>query len=152
MRRVLAVASVSLLILAACGGSDSTGPGTLAHGTLSASVNGASWSPVALSATYSNGILAVGGSNSVATLAFAGFVSGPATISTSGPGFANATYSSNTAAWGAASGTPGGIVSITVTSLTTTTAAGSFSFTLPPSAGTTASGTKTITGTFNVKF
>jgi len=46
----------------------------------------------------------------------------------------------------------GGTGTITFTSVSRTSAAGSFSFTMVPVAGTTASGNKQVTGTFNVRF
>jgi len=46
----------------------------------------------------------------------------------------------------------GGSGSITVTSVSTVAAVGSFSFTMVPQAGTPASGNKTVTGQFNVTF
>ena len=46
----------------------------------------------------------------------------------------------------------GGTGSITVTSVSTAAATGSFSLTMVPRAGTAASGNRTVTGTFNVTF
>jgi hypothetical protein len=110
-----------------------------------------------ISATYTNGILAIGGTDSSRTTTL-GFALTPTAAGTGtytlGPlSAANAQiYIGNPAAgWQAGVGFGSG--SITLTSLTSTGASGTFSFSLVAVAGSGATGSKSITeGAFSVTF
>jgi hypothetical protein len=106
--------------------------------------------------SYSGGLLAAGGGDANYSLAFALFASNTGSYTIPGNGVnlgKNAILSSarSAASWSASQA--GGSGTVTVTSLTSTTVAGTFSFTVIPTAGTGATGNHSITnGTFLVRF
>ncbi|HEX5438283.1 MAG TPA: DUF6252 family protein [Gemmatimonadaceae bacterium] len=155
------VLSAALLCLAACG-SESPSPTQptppLEHGSMSAKVDGRDWTAtVGLQANYQSGVLAFAGGNSDGSIIAIGLVpsSGPGTYTVSVPMPTNASYTmpgGTAAVWQAVAGV-GGSGTVTLTSLTTTGASGTFSFELPPVASTAATGTKSITqGKFALTF
>ncbi len=150
MRR-LTLALVLALASAACGSSsDSTGPNTntvLPNGSMSAKIDGVQWTANAtVRASSQNGIIGVAGTDaSFQTLTFALAASGPGTYNIGVVNAANAEFVSAANAWSAAGNIGGG--TITITSLTATAVAGTFTFTLMK--GGTA---KSVTdGKFNIK-
>ncbi len=157
------LAVIAALIVAGCGGNTGTGPGPTSHGTMSATVDGSSWSPpgTQIQASYGNNILAVAGTvNGTVTrqinLTVAGVAGvgtydlGPANVS----GLALLTLTSGTSSistWTTALSPATG--SLTVTALDGTGAAGTFLFTGQAAPGTAATGQLSVTsGSFNVTF
>jgi hypothetical protein len=134
-----------------CGG-DNTGPNNGGNnGSLSATVDGSNWSGVTVAATRTNGFVGVGaGKSDGSTIAFA-FPDHTGTFQAAGQDGTNANYTSGGKTWSAVFGT-GGSGTITVTTLSATRVAGTFSFTLVALSGG-ATGTKTVTnGTFDIEF
>lgn len=161
MRRILG-AVVIALVVAGCSstskvtGTNNTGstPITLAHGSMSATINGTNWvANTAIDATYTNGVLLVSGADASAlALAVSTVASGPGTYAV---GLTDPTSGILTqgggATWEALLSTGSG--SIVISTLTSTGASGTFSFVMPALSGSSATGTKTVTnGTFNVTF
>jgi hypothetical protein len=114
-------------------------------------------SATSITASFANGILSIGGTDSsrATTLSFAltPTAAGTGTYSLGPLSTANALVliGNPAAGWQAAAGIGNG--TITINSLTSTTASGTFSFSLVAVAGSGASGTKSITeGAFNVTF
>jgi hypothetical protein len=142
------------LALASCGG-DGTGPELPAlNGSMTAVIDGVSWSATtALTAAESGGILGFAGSDaSNVTIGMAFVLDGTGTYPI-GPSIpTNATYTDGSSAqWSADPFNGSG--SITVTTLTSDHAVGTFSFVMEPDAGNSATGSVTITaGTFDVTF
>jgi len=149
-RLTQAASSAALLLAVGC--SSSTGPGSNGSAPMSASVDGAAWSASSTSATFNNGILAMAGVNPQSgTIALGVIASAPGTsaIGLALPG--NASFTNGGTSWEAA--ISGGSGSITITSLTTTEAKGTFQITAAPVTGTGATGSKVVTqGTFDVTF
>jgi hypothetical protein len=124
-------------------------------GSISARVDGSAWTSTVTAAQYSNGSLIISGADtSSPTRAFGlGVTAGaPGTYQATLPSpAASASWTVGSATWQAS--LVGGSGSVTITSLTSTGASGTFSFSLVPIPGTSASGNKTVTdGTFNVTF
>lgn len=160
-------ALVLLLVLtAACGGSSNsvTSPTTTStgttvtplHGSMTATIDGVSWTATAITtASYVNGIVSIGGADSASPTRAIGLgliASGPGTYQIGTlPSAANGVLTlSNGQTW--TSNVIGGTGSITVTTLNSTTAVGTFTFTAVPSSGG-ATGNKSITsGVFNITF
>jgi len=136
-------------------------PGSPATGTLTARVDGIAWNAgsciaVNLSAP---GVIGIGGLDSASNQIFGFATTRGVGVTSIGPvSGTNALISiGGSALWQAVLSNGSGTVNITT--LTTNQAAGSnqaagtFSFTLPPAANTTATGTKTVTnGSFDVRF
>jgi hypothetical protein len=164
MFRLLTV-TVALLASVACSGSSTSAtsptntggvPVTPLHGTMTASIDGSSWTAVAINtATYTNGLLSIGGadgSNPIRSIALALTVAGPGTFAMGTlPSAANAVLSIGIGpTWTANVG--GGSGTITITAISSTGTSGTFFFTAVPAAGG-ATGTHTVTsGTFNITF
>jgi hypothetical protein len=148
---------MGFVLVAACGsGDDGTDPlATLPQGSVSARIDGSSWSAnSALTASYSGTFLAFSGVDASLTgIAIAiGPISAPGTfaIGPSQPTNAVLTMAGGLT-WHAR--TTSGSGSVTVTSLTATGATGTFSFTAPSVGTTGATGTKVVTnGAFDVTF
>lgn len=156
---------VVLLTLAGCGSSPSapddsntttpttTGGVSTVTGSMSATINGAGWSASgAIVASNGGGLLVVSGADlSAQVVAFAILQPAPGTFPTNNLTASNALVSIGSQTWQTnQSGSTGSIV---ITTLTSTGASGTFSFTAPAVPGTGASGTKTVTnGAFNVRF
>ena len=144
-----------VMLLAACGSNDATGPVTLPQGSMSARIDGSTWTAsTALTATYGNGILAAAGVDaSLRTIGFGVVATAPGTFTVGPTGTANGslTEGSGGTIWQAVANLGNG--TITITSLTPTGASGSFSFTLVANAASGATGSRTITnGSFDLRF
>lgn len=168
MRAYSLLAGLVAAITIGCGGSSSsptspssppsTGtPAAATNGTLTFKVDGVSESATSISAGFSNGILAIGGTdNAHATTVSFGLTptgAGTGTYPLGALSAANAQIliGNPAAGWQAAVGIGSGTINIT--SMTSTSATGTFSFSLAPVNGSGATGTKTITeGAFNVTF
>jgi len=155
------VALVALtLSLAGCGGDDGpaapagTGNPNPGTGTMTAFIDGVSWSAVVTTGINQGGIVAIGGSNLngllAIGLAFAGTMEDTYPI---GPGLiANGNVIGMAGGSWIASSTSGS-GSIVVQSLTATGVSGTFSFTAPATVAGTTPAVRTVTqGTFNVPF
>jgi hypothetical protein len=147
----------TLLLLAAvaCSSDNTDGNNNNGNGTMSATIDGQAWTGnLATAATYQNNILAFAGTNNSfqINITLTG-VTGTGTI-TLGSGQLSiatvATVSTTPQTWLTSS--TGGSGSVVITSLSSTGAAGTFSFT-GVAAGGGATGTKAVTsGQFNVTF
>ena len=160
---MIGILAAVLLVAPACGkksnsptspsGSSSSSSGTVTQGTMTASINGTSWTSVVPAAVQTGGFVSLAGSDGVTTLAFLVAATSPGTYTIPGTGSGignNALITVGGASWTATFAQGSGTVKIDT--LTSTSATGSFSFTLTPSSGG-ATGTKTVTGgAFNVKF
>jgi hypothetical protein len=134
---------------------DNTDPGNLAVGTFTARIDGQQWTAVApVAVTYVGGILALGGSSqNFTTIAFAVIASAPGTyaVGPTSPTNALMTIGSTSGTWVARS--TGGSGSVTITTLTSTSAGGTFQFSMVPDGNGSNTGTKAVTnGAFNVTF
>ncbi len=138
---------------------NATTTATGGRGSMSAKIDGGSWNSVSIStATYSNGTLSFGGVDNITSprvLAIAVRAGEAGTFrigQSASDANANALLTIGGSVWQAVS-VAGGSGTIVITSLTTTGASGTFSFTLNAVPQTSATGTKTVTdGTFNVTF
>jgi uncharacterized protein DUF6252/fibronectin type III domain protein len=130
---------------------------------VSASIDGAAWSAASINASFTNGRLAVGGTNPLWSVDFNILATGPGTyaIASTDPSFAFLLSNANlqpgrpVPKWQTQGGPGigGGSGSVTVTTLTSGGASGTFVFTVGPYLLTGATGTKSITGgVFNVSF
>jgi hypothetical protein len=143
-----------VLVLAACGKDSPSEPQLNLDGSMSARIDGSSWSATsALAVAYSGGILAFAGSDATSTTIGIGVIpDGPGTypIGTNQPTNANLTFGAGKS-WGAASTSGSG--SVTITAIDANSATGTFEFTAEPVATTGATGTHVVTsGAFSVKF
>lgn len=157
MRRIPALAAALLFVAlaSACGkSSSSTGPGntTLTNGSFTAKVDGANFNAISAVVSVSGTIASVGATNAAGqTIGFAWMGPGPGTYTISQIAPHNGIYVAGQAGWVAS--VVGGSGTITITTQTANRVAGTFSFTMIPSQGTTASGNKNITqGTFDLTF
>lgn len=122
---------------------------------MSARIDGAQWTATAVTTvSNANNILSVGAANATSTVAFAVQNPSVGTFPINGQSFHNAQVtlipSGSTAAWVASAA--GGTGTIIITTLTSTTVAGSFSFTAVPTSSP-ATGNKVVTdGLFNLTF
>jgi len=168
-RRALCL--IAIAATTACGGSSNTAPSQnqLTSSTLTATINGASFtSTVTVGAripvlpNLPNGTVGVTGQDKLSipytslTFAVPGVI-GTYPLASTNPVPQNAALmnvtSTTTGAQWTAGGAGGGSGSITLSTLTSTGASGTFSMTLVPLSGSGASGNKVITnGKFNVKF
>jgi len=132
---------------------------TQTNACMTALIDGAAFTSVTTGSglgTYSGGLLAVGGSDANYALAFALLATGTGSYSIPGNGIStgkNAVLNSarTQAGWTASGNVGSG--NVTITSLTSNTVAGTFNFTVVPTAGTGATGNHSITnGTFFVRF
>jgi hypothetical protein len=157
--------TVVLLAAAACGGSSTstttpTNVGgttvTPLHGTMTASIDGSAWTAIAITAaTYTNGILSIGGadnSSPIRSIGLALTTASPGTFAMGSlPSAANALLSIGIGpTWTA--NVAGGSGTITITTISSTGTTGTFSFNAVAAAGG-ATGTHTVTsGVFNITF
>jgi Family of unknown function (DUF6252) len=141
------------------GGSTTPTPGgTTPNGTLSATIDGVPWTAtVSVQTQFNNGILSFAGGDNRQTLSIAvtanrgtgTYVAG--VVDPQNIVVANLSTAGSAASW--LSGPSLGTGSVTITSLTSTSASGTFTLTLAPSAGSGATGNKALTnGVFNVTF
>jgi hypothetical protein len=130
------------------------GAGPNGNGTISATIDGASWTASAeVQATYIAYVLAIGGLDSQARTIVISIpdvmTTGTFTLGAGQPAAAVVTFGAQI--WNTA--LTGGTGSVTLSTLSGSHAIGSFSFTAPPNAGSGATGTKVITsGTFDVRY
>lgn len=149
-----AALALALLVATGCGSDSGTNSGDAS--TMSATVAGTAWNgTLAVQGTYAGNVLAISGTNGTYQLQLT--IPGVTTTGTYnfGPGNAGIAQlvqvTTGTPAW--TSSLVGGTGSITVTTLSATRAAGTFSFTGAASPGTAATGTRVVTnGAFDVKF
>jgi hypothetical protein len=136
--------------LAGCGNSPTAPVPT--NGSITATVDGSSFSAVTVAATYTGGIMGLGGTDSQGrTLGIGGQIPGPGTYTIGPTSPANFALTIGSASWQAAITLGSG--TLTVTSISAAGAKGTFQFTAGPVPGTTASGNKVVTqGAFDVKF
>lgn len=152
MRMRIGVLAVGAAMALGCGGDGNTGPNNGANnGSMSATVDGSGWSASNVAATRTAGFVGVGaGASDASTISFA-FPDHTGTFTVGGQDGTNASYISGGKSWSAVFGS-GGSGTITVTTLSATRVAGTFSFVAPASAGG-ATGSKTITnGSFDIEF
>lgn len=152
MRRI---ALLALACVMACGSDDEpTNPGGAGGGTLTATVGGVAFSgSLAVQAVRTSSTITISGvssSQQQLSINLLG-VNSTGTVSI-GAGSQNfAQFSQGTQTW--VSSLVGGTGTLTLTTLTASRAAGTFSFTGIPSASTGATGNKAVTnGTFDVSF
>lgn len=140
------------LVLALHGcGSDPTAP-QLTNGSITAQIDGGSFSATTIVAAYTSGIMSIAGTDGQGrTIGIAGQIPGPGTYPVGVTSPANFSVNIASAAWQAAITLGSG--SVTVSSISAAGAKGTFQFTAAPLSGTTATGTKVVTaGAFDVKF
>ena len=132
-------------------------PGNTATGSMSATINGTAWRALCVGvSTLAPGVISIGGGEP--TTATTGMTLGFATnraIGTTNVGVLSGTNALLTvggnALWQAALSNGSGTV--TISTLTATSASGTFSFVMTAQAGTVATGTRTVTGgAFSVNF
>jgi hypothetical protein len=153
-RPAATLAAAATLLLAACGDDSGTNSGNTS--TMSATVAGTAWSgSLAVQGQYGANLLSITGTNGTYQIALN--VPGVASTGTFNFGPGNLTVAqlvqvtTGTPTW--TSSLVGGTGSITVTTLTASRAAGTFSFTGAASPGTSATGTRAVTnGSFDVRF
>ena len=155
-RRSLVV--LLLLVLTGCDGDDNpTGGGTVnlppGNDTITATVDGNAWSAIQVAAINNGGVVAISGSDAsllAISFAFAGTTPGTFTIGASS--VANANVIDNLSGLWSANGEQGS-GTITVTTLTSTAASGTFSYSAPRQTATTGPETRVVTnGVFSVTF
>lgn len=148
-----------VLLVAACGGDDSTGPDTLQ--SLSFSIDGGQFTASSAGATRSGGTVTLTGSTSSGgtlrniTITIQSAAAGSSAIGgASSPSIVyseTASGASTAKQW--AAGPNSGSGTLVITELTSTKAAGTFTATLPPVTVTGALAAKILSvGTFNLKF
>ena len=157
-RRAMSVTKL-LVVLAmlgatACGDDDPSGPGA-GDGDLSATIDGDDWEAnLAAVATRTNNVIGIGAGDTGGNRSIGiGFIdAGTGTYPINGTTPTNAILIEGQQTWAASAGV-GGSGTITITTLTATRVAGTFSFTAVPNAGTGATGNRVVTnGEFDVEF
>jgi len=165
-------------MLAACGGSD-TSPSSdrssttttngcaASHGTMSAVINGAAWTATCVSQASAIGtVISIGATDGNQTLGFSISANGLGAYSMSpidplnppqtlrlATALVTLLPATNSASWTASAATPNSSGTLTLTGLTSTGVAGTFSFTAVATPGTPASGTKVVSnGVMNITF
>ena len=153
MRCLAGVAIALAALTGACSGSNTTSPTTgTSNQTMTALIDGSSWTAVTVTASRSSDLISITGSdastpNRTIALSLVGSSIGTYTTST---GSSNEELSISPGQWTA--NVLGGSGTITLTDLTTTGATGTFSFTAV-TANAAATGTHAVTsGAFNVTF
>ncbi len=157
MRRVMAAFILLILAGTGCGGSDGPagpgGPGGPANGTFTARIDGSNWAATIIMPTYTNiagGVSAIGAGSPTFTFGWAHQdTQQPATHAIGQSIGFNVSLSRGTEVWVASSQSGSG--TLTITTRTANRVAGTFSFTMVPGAGSSATGTKEVTnGQFDV--
>lgn len=145
---------LALALTAACGGDGNpTGPGTtLTNGTFAMQVDGSTFTAVSATVLVTGNITAIGaGASNGTAMGMAWTDTGPGTYVIGTAIGANANYNvSGGGGWTAGAGQGSG--TITITTRTATRVAGSFSFQLAPIGGTGATGTKSLSGSFDLTY
>ncbi len=138
------------LALSGCGAAP-TAP-QLANGSITAQIDGGSFTATSIAATYTSGIMGLAGTDAQGrTIGIGGQIPGPGTYTVGVTSPANFSVTIGGAGWQAAITLGSG--SLTVTSISATGAKGTFQFTAGSVPGTTATGTRVVTaGAFDVKF
>lgn len=134
------------------GGSGGSGPN---QGTVTAVIDGVPYTGVVRAATSQSGIFAVAAMNdSNVGFGFGGLaVAGTTSISATSPTNALLTSGSTVPQMSWFASTSGGSGTLTISTITATGATGTFQFTMPPTPGSGASGTRSVTnGSFTVTF
>jgi hypothetical protein len=155
--RIARTASVALatLLVIGCGDDNGTGPGG-DDNTMTATVAGAAWDgSLAIQASRAGNVFALGGTNGTYQIQLTVPNVTAAGTYNFGPGNAGIAQviqvTAGFAAW--TSALVGGTGTLTLTTLTTEGASGTFSFSGIASPGTPATGTRAVTnGTFDVTF
>lgn len=163
MRRALSLLASATLLLSACKGSDKvTGPGTTSNtgltgdGNVTMTIDGTAWrsSKSGDHAQLSSNVLGIStvgsaGGTHVLILTVSG-VTGPGTFSLNYGTPGNAIISDPTSGWG--TGFPGGTGTVTVTALSATHVAGTFSFDAKPGSGPATNTVQVRNGVFDIAF
>ena len=149
--RAWQAAALALTVALAGCGSQPTAPQPT-NGSITATIDGGSFTAATVAATYTGGILGIGGTDSQGrTIGIGGQIPGPGTYAVGATSPANFSVTIASAGWQAAITLGSG--SLTVTSISAGGAKGTFQFTAAPVPRTTASGTKVVTaGAFDVRF
>ncbi len=152
IRQWVVRAGAAGLTMALCGCGTNSNLLQPTNGSMTAKIDGTSFSAAAVSATYTSGILGLGGTDSQGrTIGIGGQVPGPGTYPVGVTSPANFSVTIGGAGWQAAITLGSG--SFTVTSISATGAKGTFQFTAGPVPGTAATGNKVVTaGAFDVTF
>ncbi len=151
-QRIRSAGMVGALALTLVGcGTETTAPQPT-NGSITAQIDGGSFSATTVAATYTNGIMGLGGTDSQGRgIGIGGQVPGPGTYTVGVTGTANFSVTIGSAVWQAAITLGSG--TLTVTSISAAGAKGTFQFTAGPVPNSTATGNKVVTaGTFDVKF
>jgi hypothetical protein len=139
-------------------GTGSSGSGSTPNGTLSATIDGVPWTAsVSVQTQFNNGILSFAGGDNRQTLSIAVTANRGTGTYTAGLVDPQNVVVTNLSTVGSAAswltGPTFGSGSVTITSLTSTSASGTFSLTLAPTPGSGATGNKVLAnGVFNVTF
>jgi hypothetical protein len=151
------VSVAALAVAAACGGGSSkaTGPTTPGTGnrTMSARIDGATWTATNVAASGANGTLIVSGARGTdaAVSITASLIQGTGTQAMGRNSIALGAVTIGNTQW--AAGNLLGSGSVTLTLVTATRAVGTFAFTAPAVSASTFPATKTVTsGAFDVTF
>lgn len=162
MKRVAFALTTILWAVAACGGSDGpmgpNNPNNPNNGTFSARIDGSNWAATIITPAVTNvsgGVSAIGAGSPSFTMAFAWQdQQGTGTWTIGGGGSSigfNANLTVSGQQWIASS--IGGSGTLTITTRTANRVAGTFTFTMVPSAGSSATGTRNVTnGQFDITF
>lgn len=157
MRRLMVAFTLVILAGPGCGGSDGPagpgGPGGPTNGTFTARVDGSNWAATIIMPAFTSiagGASAIGAGSPSFTIGWAHQDNQqPATHAIGQSIGFNASLTQGNAMWVASSQSGSG--TLTITTRTANRAAGTFSFTMVPSPGSSATGTKQITnGQFDV--
>lgn len=163
LRPAASVLLASAVLLAACGGDGGTGPSGGGTKSMQASIAGVQWTAnaQATTAAYANNVLAIAGSDIKAGTTTQININIPGVTTTGtfelGPNFTGrlalltVTTGTSAAVWTTALSPATG--SISVTTLTASRVAGTFTFTGQASPGTPATGQRAVTsGTFDISY
>jgi hypothetical protein len=153
MRSPSLVVPILMLLLAACGSDEPTGPATLANGTYRAKIDGAQFNAISAAVVGgAGGLYSLGGGNAAGqTIGFAWVDAGPGTYPIGNPASTIATHTASGQTWSASVAKGSG--SIVVTTSTAGRVAGTFSFVLQADAGSGATGSRTVTeGSFDLTY
>ncbi len=133
--------SAGLFLLAACGGSSTTGPSSGGNGGVSADIDGAHWTAVASTVTSSNGVVAIGSADASGVAIGMAFPDqGPGTYAISSQqvitnfSLSQSGGQSGVQSWSASAVQGSG--SVVITSRTANHIVGTFSFSAPGFTGT----------------
>ena len=138
------------------GGSGGGGGAAPNYGTITATIDGVAYSGIVRTATNQSGIFAIAAMNDQTNVGFGvGALAAVGTTSISATSPTNALLTTTTGvpavSWFASMS--GGSGTLTISSINATGATGTFQFTLQPTPGTGASGTRSVTnGSFTVTF